>query len=174
MPDAVGKYAANGRPLIKSQACAEISKMENLKTTTDKQRRKYGFQPGVSGNPAGRRKGKPNKITRTIKASTLEAFEELGGVQWLVQMGRGTSDDRRAFMGLLARILPAEINANVQGGVTITLNWLDSRKIGTSTAQLEHNASQVIDLATDNDGVYKIMNPSQDDEGIEDHREGLD
>ncbi|MEK9954975.1 MAG: hypothetical protein VW577_06160, partial [Pelagibacteraceae bacterium] len=126
------------------------------------------------GNPAGRGKGKPNKITRTIKASTLEAFEELGGVQWLVQMGRGTSDDRRAFMGLLARILPAEINANVQGGVTITLNWLDSRKIGTSTAQLEHNASQVIDLATDNDGVYKIMNPSQDDEGIEDHREGLD
>lgn len=160
--------------MIKSQACAEISMMENLKTTTGKQRKSYGFQPGVSGNPAGRQKGRPNKLTRTIKAATLEAFEELGGVQWLVQMGRGTTDDRRAFMSLLARILPAEINANVQGGVTITLNWLDSRRIGTSTSQLEHNAAQVIDVATDNDGVYKIINPSQDDEGIEDHREGLD
>jgi hypothetical protein len=104
----------------------------------------------------GRPKGSQNRVTTTIKAATLEAFERLGGVDWLVRMGEGTTDDRRAFMALLARILPAEINANVSGGIQIQLGWLSGRQIGTVTAQQQARQLQVIDVEVNSDGVNRI------------------
>ena len=37
------------------------------------------FQPGVSGNPAGKPKGTPNKITVALREAILAAGEAAGG-----------------------------------------------------------------------------------------------
>lgn len=71
----------------------------------------------------GRRKGVPNKVTRNLKQAVLEAFDLVGGVEWLKGLAES---DPRAFSGLLARLLPQEtkVEADVEtttytGGVIV-------------------------------------------------------
>jgi hypothetical protein len=66
---------------------------------------------------AGRKKGQPNKMGLTIKAAIENAFQKVGGEDYLVMVAR---EDPRVFCALLAKILP-NINANVDqnGNVTI-------------------------------------------------------
>lgn len=134
----------------------KLQKAEENQTPPPGGGRVRGFKPGQSGNPAGKKPGTQNKVTKTLKAATMEAFDRLGGVEWLVKMGEGTTDDRRAFMTLLAKILPAEINANVQGGIQIQLGWLSGRQIGTVAAQPAARQLQVIDVEVNSDGVNRI------------------
>jgi hypothetical protein len=42
-----------------------------------------GSKPGE--RRGGRQKGTPNKITRTVRQNTLEAFERLGGINGFVE-----------------------------------------------------------------------------------------
>lgn len=62
----------------------------------------------------GRPKGVPNKSTAKIKEAILRAFESVGGQSYLVKVAK---DDPKTFCALLARILPAEINAELSGSV---------------------------------------------------------
>ncbi|MHB8224433.1 hypothetical protein [Acidithiobacillus sp.] len=54
----------------------------------------------------GRPKGSPNKINAGVKSMILGALDELGGQTWLVEQAKA---DPRAFMSLLARVLPSEM-----------------------------------------------------------------
>jgi len=58
----------------------------------------------------GRKAGTPNKLTKTIKAAIEEAFDEVGGVAYLVQMAK---DQPVAFMTLLGKVLPNQVEAKV-------------------------------------------------------------
>ena len=41
------------------------------------------FTKGKSGNPNGRRKGEPNKITADVRAMILGALDAAGGMKYL-------------------------------------------------------------------------------------------
>ena len=60
----------------------------------------------------GRKAGVPNRVTSNVKQMILGALDDLGGQQWLTEQAQA---DPRAFMSLLGRILPSEIqmDANV-------------------------------------------------------------
>lgn len=60
----------------------------------------------------GRKKGVPNRLTASVKQMILGALDDLGGQAWLTEQAKA---DPRAFMSLLGRILPSEIqmDANV-------------------------------------------------------------
>ncbi|MHB8210872.1 MAG: hypothetical protein ACYDDP_05965 [Acidithiobacillus sp.] len=51
----------------------------------------------------GRPKGSSNVVTRTLKEALQASFDELGGVEWLVRLGR---DEPKTFAMLLAKLLP--------------------------------------------------------------------
>lgn len=70
---------------------------------------KPGRKPGTP-KTGGRVKGTPNKITATVKEAVEVAFDKLGGVAWLVRLGR---DDPRAFAALLAKVMPNKIEADI-------------------------------------------------------------
>ena len=55
---------------------------------------------------AGRKKGTPNKVTRSVKAALLEAFDGLGGVPALVAWGK---DNPAEFYTLWGKLVPQEI-----------------------------------------------------------------
>ena len=60
----------------------------------------------------GRTKGTPNATTRQMREILHEAFEEAGGVAYLVKQAH---EQPRAFMALLGKLIPQEIRAEVEG-----------------------------------------------------------
>lgn len=83
------------------------------------------FQKGQSGNPAGRKKGEPNKLTKDLKTMIEEALTRAGqnaqkkkrslkdlepGIAYLVKQ----ADERpELFMPLVRQLLPAKIDVDV-------------------------------------------------------------
>jgi hypothetical protein len=59
---------------------------------------------------AGRPKGVPNKLTRTIRESIEAAFQGVGGPEYLM---RQAEENPQAFMTLLGKIIPAQVQADV-------------------------------------------------------------
>lgn len=106
----------------------------------------------------GRPRGVRNQLTN-LREAVLEAFDEVGGAAYLARLAQGTSSDRAAFIGLVSKVLPTQINANVEGGIQVQLSWLGQRNIGTTVAQPVEQVTQVIDLEQDNGGKYRIKDP---------------
>ncbi len=50
----------------------------------------------------GRKKGTPNKVTKEVKECIIEAFHEVGGVDYLINVA---NKDPKTFLGLLSRTL---------------------------------------------------------------------
>ena len=70
--------------------------------------------PGGKRPGAGRKPGIPNAFTADIKAGVLEAFQKLGGPEFLVQVGR---DHPTAFLGLLAKAMPMQVTGPNNGPI---------------------------------------------------------
>lgn len=109
--------------------------------------------------PKGRQLGVKNRLTN-LRDAVLEAFDQVGGAQYLAKLAEGNSSDRAAFVGLVSKVLPTQINANVEGGIQVQLSWLGARNIGATTAQTIEPVTQVIDLERDNGGKYRIKDPA--------------
>jgi hypothetical protein len=99
-----------------------------------------------------------NKLTN-LRDAVLEAFDTVGGPAYLVELAKGTQSDRAAFVGLVSKVLPTQVQAQVEGGVQIQLSWLGSRSIGTTVAQQPEQITQVVDLQRDSKGAYRIIDP---------------
>ena len=83
------------------------------------------FMEGSSGNPNGRPLGSKNLFT-TLKSAFIDAFEELDEVYNLVEWAKYNQTD---FHEMLARLMPREIHANVNPGVSLAecLRVIDER-----------------------------------------------
>ena len=87
-----------------------------------------------------RPKGSKNKATIKIKTALTNAFEKAGGEKYLLKVAR---NDPKTFCGLLAKIVPSELN--ISGTVLIDIGQAmveaDSRK-----KQLEATRPPLIDV----------------------------
>lgn len=59
----------------------------------------------IGKKTGGRKKGTPNKLTRSVKLALDESFTKMGGVAALVRWGK---DNPTEFYKLWAKILPVE------------------------------------------------------------------
>ena len=119
-------------------------------------------RPAPSGHalPVGRPKGVPNKLTVTLKAAVERAARDChpqGLAGWLVDRANGSIGDRQIFAALVGKVIPIQVNQSVEGGISINLNWLGGRAIGTATAQTQVTQSQPVDLIEDAGGKYQIV-----------------
>ena len=78
----------------------------------------------------GRPKGQPNRLTKTMKEAIEKAFQNVGEHLYLEKMANGTATDRQAFMALIGRLLPMQVNSNIEARIRVELPWLASRGIG--------------------------------------------
>ena len=108
--------------------------------------------------PGGRPKGVRNKLTN-LRDAVLEAFDRVGGADYLVRLAEGTQSDRAAFVSLMNKVLPTQINQSVDGGIKLELSWLGGRSIGTTAARIPEQRTQVLDLERDSEGQYRIKDP---------------
>lgn len=65
-------------------------------------------------NKGGRPKGSPNKLTKTIREAIEAAFDKVGGPDYLASMAY---EQPVAFMSLLGKAMPTQVNASVQGSL---------------------------------------------------------
>ena len=114
--------------------------------------------------PPGRPKGVRNKLTN-LRDAVIEAFDRVGGVDYLVRLANGTQSDRAAFTSLMNKVLPTQINQNVEGGIRLELSWLGQRNIGTTQAQIADDRTQVLDLERDSAGSYRIKDQHTQSDG---------
>lgn len=77
------------------------------------------YSPGRK-KTGGRKPGVPNRMSLTVKQSVLDAFEELGGVQYLLQVAK---DDPKTFCAMLAKIIPSDINADIKASGEFVVRW---------------------------------------------------
>lgn len=85
------------------------------KQTTGKPRR---IGDGIAG--PGRKKGVPNKTTQALKDMILTALSEAGGVQYLLVQAH---DNPNAFMTLVGKVLPLDVNANHGGKIVAEVTF---------------------------------------------------
>jgi hypothetical protein len=75
------------------------------------------FQPGVSGNPAGKPRGTLNRVTRDLRIAILQAGETAGGegglTAYLTELALSNSS---AFCSLLGKCLPTTLSADDSNG----------------------------------------------------------
>jgi len=80
----------------------------------------------------GRAKGTPNKLTVSVKEAVENAFTELGGMDYLVHVGR---TDPRTFCALLSKLLPTKL-ANADGSPLLAaLTELTDAQLEARTAR---------------------------------------
>jgi hypothetical protein len=88
------------------------------------------------------RKGIPNKFTADMRSMIQQAFEEVGGVDYLINQAH---ENPKAFMVLVGKIVPAQIQAEL----TISLGDLEQRLMdGRRHARggtVEHDESNVLE-----------------------------
>ena len=110
--------------------------------------------------PLGRQKGTPNKLTVALKDAVERAARDChpqGLAGWLVDRANGSIGDRQIFAAVVSKVIPLQIQQHVQGGISINLNWLGGRQIGTVTAQTVEQSPQVVDLIEQSSDKYRIV-----------------
>jgi len=88
----------------------------------------------------GSRKGIPNRQTVAIKDAIERAFTKLGGVDYLVTVGR---NDPRTFCALLSKLLPTKL-ANADGSPLLAaLTELTDAQLEARTARALADAQRL-------------------------------
>jgi hypothetical protein len=93
----------------------DIRAWKSVITNMDNKVPKTAKRPQPKG---GSRKGKPNKVTAELKDMILQALTKAGGVEYLTKQAR---EKPAAFLPLLGKVLPMQVNANVDGSVTVNI-----------------------------------------------------
>lgn len=157
----IGQQLQNA--VLQAAVDAAESADANDSQSTEKRPQNGEKRPAVGNGgvrtPSGRPKGVRNKLTN-LRDAVIEAFGRVGGADYLVRLAEGTQSDRAAFVSLMNKVLPTQVQANVDGGIKLELSWLSARSIGTNPAQSLEHKTQVIDLQQDSAGSYRIKDQS--------------
>lgn len=176
MAEKAGKHLeqlqqATLKAALEAAETGEVPTLADALAVADREVIKRSGNGGAVGNggvptPAGRPKGVRNKLTN-LRDAVIEAFDRVGGADYLVKLANGTQSDRAAFVSLMNKVLPTQVQANVEGGIKLELSWLSARNIGTATAQLPEQRTQVLEMEQENDGTYRIIDPKTQAEARE-------
>jgi hypothetical protein len=144
--------------VLRAAMPAEESSAVSIEKRSENEKKQAVSPRSGAPTPAGRPAGVKNKLTN-LRDAVLEAFDQVGGAQYLAKLAQGSSSDRAAFVSLVSKVLPTQINADVSGGIQVQLSWLGSRNIGATASQTIEQVSQVVDLQRDAGGKYRIIDP---------------
>lgn len=81
-------------------------------------------EKSLSNLTGGSRKGVPNKATAAIKDMITQALDGVGGVEYLKHQA---DKNPVAFMGLVAKVIPLQVNGAGENGEHIisVVRWID-------------------------------------------------
>ncbi len=77
------------------------------------------FEPGKSGNPAGKPKGSVNKTTALLKDAILKAATDAGGGDMAAYLQQQATENPGPFLSLLGKVLPMQLTGDPDNPVTV-------------------------------------------------------
>jgi len=119
--------------------------------------------------PVGRPKGVQNRLTRSLKEAVEIAARDChpkGLAGWLIDRAQGGIQDRQIFAGLVGKVIPIQVQQSVEGGISINLNWLAGRQIGTKMAHAEVIDAQPVVSIEHSPPSHWTNNAQPDAQGI--------
>jgi hypothetical protein len=75
-------------------------------------------QHGGKRAGSGRKKGTPNKVTKDVREAIINAFDMVGGADYLVKIAK---EDPKAFCTLLGKTVPVKVGGDEQNPIQISL-----------------------------------------------------
>ena len=114
----------HARFLVRGKCVTEYSLIQKQKQTMAQHR--------LTEAGPGRPKGIPNKITLSVREAIENAFQELGGMSYLVHVGR---TDPRTFCALLSKLLPTKLSNADGSPLLAALTELTDAQLEARTAR---------------------------------------
>lgn len=71
----------------------------------------------------------PIKVTRQMREVFREAFDALGGAEWLVAFATENDQNARVFVQAISKLLPPSANPRDDEKVIIDVPWLTSERL---------------------------------------------
>lgn len=95
----------------------------------------------------------PNKLTVSVKEAVENAFQELGGMSYLVHVGR---TDPRTFCALLSKLLPTKLSNADGSPLLAALTELTDAQLEARTARALADAQRQGVLSTPTGPVIEV------------------
>ncbi len=137
-------------------------------TAGEKQDNPLRGKPFIKGDPRtnrkGRQKGKANALTISLRQAVEIAARDChaeGLAGWLIDRANGGIQDRQIFANMVGKVIPIQVNQDIQGGIVLQLGWLAGRQIGTSAAQPETIEAQVVEAIEHSPQSHWTSNESE-------------
>ena len=89
--------------------------------------------------PAG-----PNKVNRQLREVFREAFDHLGGAQWLVKFASANDQNARVFVQAISKLLPASAAPSENGKLILDIPWLTRDRLAYKEGALDKDITDVL------------------------------
>ena len=89
----------------------------------------------------------PVKVNRQLRELFREAFDQLGGTQFLVEFALESEANRRVFVQAISKLLPASANpADKNEKIIIDVPWLTRDRLAYKEGDLDSDIQDVLPI----------------------------
>jgi len=90
----------------------------------------------------------PQKVNRQLRELFREAFDELGGVRFLVDFALESEANRRVFVQAISKLLPASANPTEQSAkIIIDVPWLTRERLSYKEGPIDSDVTDLLPKA---------------------------
>jgi hypothetical protein len=79
----------------------------------------------------------PRRVTRQLREVFREAFDQLGGAEWLVTFATANDQNARVFVSAISKLLPATVGDGKNEKVIIDIPWLTRERLAYKDSKTE-------------------------------------
>jgi hypothetical protein len=88
----------------------------------------------------------PVKVSRQLRELFREAFDHLGGVEWLVDFASRNDQNARVFVQAVSKLLPASAADGKGSKIIIDVPWLTRDRLAYKRADENPLDADIVDL----------------------------
>lgn len=94
-----------------------------------------GATPNAQGPAVDRQH--PAIVKKELRQLFRDAFDELGGVEWLVAFARADDQNARTFVQAVARLIPLELTGKDGSPLTVVIQKADGTQVPLQAPPIE-------------------------------------